>query len=175
VAAQSELFQVKPNSSSVGGPLNMPENPGIIVYFIKLELVDYQERLLSENFYWWSTLQSEYQPLQSLSNVELETSVWVTKEGSEYVFKANLQNPSPGAVALFIQLKLLKDDRIHEKDLRVLPTFYADNYFSLLPGEEKSVVVRCAQVDAGAYEPNLYLDGWNIVPTPIPKVRSVGS
>ncbi len=94
----------------------------------------------------------------------------MTQEGSEYVFKANLQNPSPDTVALFIQLKLLKNDRIHEKDLRVLPTFYADNYFPLLPGEEKSVIVRCAQVDAGDYEPNLYVDGWNIAPMQIPKV-----
>ncbi len=40
VTAQSEPLHVEANSSSVGGPLNVPENPGIIVYFIKLELVE---------------------------------------------------------------------------------------------------------------------------------------
>jgi len=54
---------------------------------------------------------------------------------------------------------------------RILPAFYEDNYFSLLPGEEKSVTIRCAEADACSREPELWVEGWNILTMQVPGIR----
>jgi hypothetical protein len=46
----------------------------------------------------------------------------------------------------------------------LVPIFWDDNYFSLLPGEEKTVSVSFAEPDPEGGEPLLTIDGYNIVP-----------
>jgi hypothetical protein len=45
---------------------------------------------------------------------------------------------------------------------RVLPTFYSDNYRSLLPGERCTITMRCKTADLKGESPKLNLDGYNI-------------
>jgi hypothetical protein len=42
---------------------------------------------------------------------------------------------------------------------RILPAYYSENYFSLLPGEERAVSV---EFPAGQAKPTIGLRGWNI-------------
>jgi exo-1,4-beta-D-glucosaminidase len=44
----------------------------------------------------------------------------------------------------------------------LVPIFWDDNYFSLLPGEEKSVTAAFDSGDADGKPPVLELDGYNI-------------
>jgi hypothetical protein len=44
---------------------------------------------------------------------------------------------------------------------RILPAYYSDNYFSLLPGESREVRIECAK---GIKMVNVALDGWNVTP-----------
>jgi exo-1,4-beta-D-glucosaminidase len=46
----------------------------------------------------------------------------------------------------------------------LVPIFWDDNYFSLLPGEEKSVSATYDVTDAEDKSPVLELDGYNIAP-----------
>jgi len=46
----------------------------------------------------------------------------------------------------------------------MLPSFWSDNYFSILPGKTKELTVEFQKSDLGGKEIYLKLDGWNIVP-----------
>jgi hypothetical protein len=50
---------------------------------------------------------------------------------------------------------------------RVLPAFYEDNYFSLLPGETKTVRIEVNVLQLQNENPKLLCEGWNIVPSEI--------
>ena len=45
---------------------------------------------------------------------------------------------------------------------RVLPVYYSDNYFSLLPGETKQVILEFNAKDLQGENPVLGIEGWNI-------------
>jgi len=47
----------------------------------------------------------------------------------------------------------------------VTPVFWSDNYFSLLPGEKKSVTARFASAALHGATPELVVEGWNVEPT----------
>ncbi len=44
----------------------------------------------------------------------------------------------------------------------VVPVFWSDNYFSLLPGEKKSVTARFDGASLAGATPELVVDGWNV-------------
>jgi hypothetical protein len=44
------------------------------------------------------------------------------------------------------------------------PIFWSDNYFSLLPGEKKSVTAKFETSSAEGTAPELVVDGWNVDP-----------
>ena len=47
----------------------------------------------------------------------------------------------------------------------VTPVFWSDNYFSLLPGEKKSITARFDSGSLHGATPELVVDGWNVEPT----------
>ena len=134
------------------------------VYFVQLQLRDDRNKVRSRNFYWRSSLKGgDLTELRKLPYVILESSQQLAKEGTNYVFTLTLTNPeSSGAVAFFIRLKLLEQSSAPDTDRRVLPVFYTDNYFSLLPGETKTVTIDCARKDSPRAEPELWIEGWNV-------------
>jgi exo-1,4-beta-D-glucosaminidase len=44
----------------------------------------------------------------------------------------------------------------------ILPSYWGDNYFSLMPGEKRIVKVRFTFEDLGSDPPVITLDGWNL-------------
>src|ERR1051325_7695299 len=163
---QTERFNVAASSTSIGNVVNWPNNlPS--VYFVKLVLRDQQMRLLSENFYWQSSQSpADYSALRKLPWIKPDATVRINQDQDEYVLNASITNSASSGVAFFIRLKLLRS--IAGAHKRILPSFYDDNYFSLLPGEQKSVTIRCAQTDAGS-EPELWIEAWNIQSMQVPK------
>jgi hypothetical protein len=51
-----------------------------------------------------------------------------------------------------------------QSEERVLPAFYEDNYFSLLPHAERAVRIRIAGDVLRGESPRLSVTGWNIKP-----------
>ncbi|MDR0872081.1 MAG: discoidin domain-containing protein [Prevotellaceae bacterium] len=117
------------------------------VHFIKLKLMKGDE-LLSDNFYWRATDYQNYTPLQTMNKVTLIGKV----EKSSGKITAQIKNPS-NDVALMIRLKVQD-----EQGERILPVFYSDNYFSLLPGETKKITMAFESDKT----PKLAVEGWNI-------------
>jgi exo-1,4-beta-D-glucosaminidase len=127
--------------------------------------------LVSPSLSYWqsSATPPDYSVMKTLPQIVLQGTGRITQDGNEYVLNASLQNPtSSGGVAFFIRLKLLNPDVPTGADNRILPAFYEGNYFSLLPGEQRSVSIRCAQTDAGSSEPELLVEGWNITSMQVP-------
>ena len=71
--------------------------------------------------------------------------------------KIVISNPS-SRLAFFTQLQLLDSD-----DKPIRPSFYTDNFFSLLPGERKTVIIETAEKDILS-NPVLVVKGWNVKP-----------
>jgi len=128
------------------------------VFFIQLKLRQ-GSRVLSDNFYWSSSKGGSCTNLNDLPQVKLPMTVARSGDGKMNQLTAQIQNPSK-SVALMIHLKLIRAD----SGERVLPVFYEDNYFSLLPGENRTVSVGYATANLAGGQPKLAMDGWNIVP-----------
>jgi len=128
------------------------------VYFVKLELRDDADNLLSDNFYWLSSKSpADFTKLGELSSVKLNVSYQIEKKGGEYIAYVITENPTKN-LAFFIHLMITKGLRGEE----VLPSFWEDNYFSLLPGEERKVKVVFSGEDLGKTIPALEIEGWNV-------------
>jgi hypothetical protein len=127
-----------------------------------MALMDAGGNLLSENLYWRSAANPEdFTAFTQLAQVKLDGTVSVSTDGSDYVLLAKITN-STSSVAFFIRLKCINPNAPADSDNRVLPTFYDDNYFTLMPGEIKEVTMRCSQADAGKVAPQLWLEGYNV-------------
>ena len=130
------------------------------VYFVKLELRQADGRIVSENFYWFSSRQpADLRDLQRLPIVKLDTSHRVERRGDETAVHVRLRNPTMN-LAFFIHLAAKRGPGGDE----ILPVLWDDNYFSLLPGESREVSAVFAAADATGAEPAVEVDGWNIAP-----------
>jgi exo-1,4-beta-D-glucosaminidase len=162
--------------------LDLPKPANLsTTYFLKLVLHDASGKLVSDNFYWLSTKldtldwgkrkDTVYTPqkdfadltgLNSLPPVKLELSYSVDREGSRGYGAIKVKNPST-SVAFQVHLRVTKgrggDD--------LVPLFFDDNYFSLLPGEEKTVTAYAEIEDVEGNDPFLEVEGYNIVPETI--------
>lgn len=132
------------------------------VHFIRLDVTDAAGKPVADTFYWRSTdvykgpktytgpLYAGFEDIKKLPEAALSTKV--KKKDGKYV--VTLKNPSD-ALAFMIRVKLA--DPKTEKPIR--PSFYTDNFFSLLPGEEKTVEIE-------SYEPvpsaDVVIDAWNV-------------
>jgi len=65
------------------------------------------------------------------------------------------------APAFFLRLRVTKGDGGDE----VLPSYWTDNYVSLLPGETRKLSVRFADGALAGARPVVVLTGWNVPQT----------
>jgi exo-1,4-beta-D-glucosaminidase len=144
-------------------------------WFLDLRLFDSQHRLISTNFYvlstqedsldtkkstWYVTPQSQYADLtllQQLRKVKLQKSETVTNRNGETAISVKLKNTSSD-VAFMVFLDLKKG----ESNESVVPVFWKENYFTLLPGEERTVAVSCHTADLKGQKAKVVVGGWNV-------------
>jgi len=133
----------------------LPEIKGLSpVYFVKLELKNEGGKLVSDNFYWFSSKKKvDLKDVNKIKKVHLQIDTKLVYEKAEAVMTVTLKNPSK-QLSFFNRLMITKGLGGDE----VLPTFWSDNFFSLLPGEEKTVTARFAIQDLDGKEPVFALD-----------------
>ena len=107
--------------------------------------------------------QDDLQALNTLPTVALEIEASRHDSAGKCLIGATVRNPTK-SVALMAHLQLRKA----HSGQRVLPVFYSDNYFSLLPGETKTLSIEAAAADLGGETPLLAVDGWNVTVNPVP-------
>jgi hypothetical protein len=126
------------------------------VHFIRLLLKNGNE-VISENFYWNGVTYLDYTGLDSLPPVNLDLSAKATISGDETMITATLRNTTK-AIAFMPRLCLVRAT----SGERVLPTYYSDNYLSLLPGQCRNITMRFKTADLNGENAKLNLDGYNI-------------
>jgi mannosylglycoprotein endo-beta-mannosidase len=129
------------------------------IFFLKLQLTD-QGRVLDENLYWLSNKPRSYEKMNNLKKISVKTALNKTTEGHAVIEISNLENET----AFFIRLKIM-----NSKNELVLPSYFSDNYFTLLPGDKKQVELDFASADIHSNQDRLKLvtEGWNIIPEEI--------
>jgi len=159
---------------------DLPKPDGLsTTYFLKLELHNAAGKLISENFYWLSTKpdvldwakrsdtvytpQKEFADLTGLNSLP-KAKVTITKSfrgsGAGSILTMVAENKSDG-IAFMVHPRIT-----HGKgEDQVTPIFWSDNYFSLLPGEKRTVTARFNSSDLHGATPELVVDGWNVEPT----------
>jgi hypothetical protein len=135
--------------------LRLPEMSNLTpIYFVKLDLKDQNGNVISDNFYWLSSNKKEdFRALADLKKVNLDINHEISYENDIVVMKVTIKNPSD-KLAFFNRLMITKGEGGEE----VLPTFWSDNFFSLLPGEVKTVTARFSKHDLDGKTPVLTLD-----------------
>lgn len=102
-------------------------------YFVKLELSGEDGAVVSNNFYWQGREEGNVKALRSLEKTSLKTTL---SHISDKRYTVRIENTGK-VPALMIRLKV-KDSATGDL---VLPVWYSDNYFFLMPGESKEVEV----------------------------------
>ncbi|HSV10719.1 MAG TPA: glycoside hydrolase family 2 protein, partial [Hanamia sp.] len=154
----------------------LPDNSNLSkTYFLDLRLLDQKHRLVSTNFYvlstqkdslderkstWYITPQSQFADLtllEKLPKVKLQTSETRAQKGEDTEISVKLKNPT-SHVAFMVYLDLKKG----QTNESVVPVFWKENYFTLLPGEERTVSVSCHTSDLRGEKGRVVVGGWNV-------------
>ncbi len=148
-------------------------------YFLKLELHDAKGKLVSDNFYWLSkkvdtldwgkkkdtvyTPQKEFADLTGLSElprVSVSAGVVTGIAAGQGSSTVTVKNPG-NSVAFMVHLRVTRGQGGDE----ILPVFWSDNYFSLLPGEQRTVTGTYDSSSLGGKVPVTMVDGFNVTAT----------
>lgn len=160
---------------------DLPKPDGLtMTFFVKLDLRDARGKNVSDNFYWLSTKadtldwahkqDTVYTPqaefgdltgLNSLPEVQLKASAAIDEKAEAAERRAHVHVKNTSASVAF-QIRLRLADRKNDAD--VVPVFWEDNYFSLLPGEERIVAVSYDATALHGARPAIQISGFNIVP-----------
>ncbi|MGE5816641.1 MAG: glycoside hydrolase family 2 protein, partial [Deltaproteobacteria bacterium] len=166
-------------ADGVSKALDLPRPDGLTpTYFLKLQLHDAAGKLLGDNFYWLSTKadtldwgkrkDTVYTPqkdfadltgLENLPKVKLSISKSLETAGTGSVLTVVAENRTH-SVAFMVHPRVTRGKAGDD----VTPVFWSDNYFSLLPGEKKSVTARFDSSSLEGAVPELLVDGWNVDP-----------
>jgi exo-1,4-beta-D-glucosaminidase len=146
-------------------------------YFLDLRMQRSTGEVVSRNFYWLSskpdvldfpksdwyftpiTSYADFTALQNLPKVSVKAAMKTKETGDEHSAHVMVENSGTG-IAFLVRLRLLKGKDGPE----ILPVFWEDNYFSLLPGEKREIDVSVRKSDVGNAKLALAIDGYNVLP-----------
>jgi len=122
--------------------------------FVDLELLDYNQKIISQNIYWVPNEKGDYTGLQSMPASQVSTTAKQIAKGK---IEVTLSNPKNAPLAFFNRLSLIDG----QTNQRLLPVFYSDNYVSVLPGTSRTVTI---DYDTAQYPttPLVSISGWNL-------------
>lgn len=137
------------------------------VHFIRLRLLDEKGRQVGSNFYWRSTDEYEgrhsltgpatsgFDPLNDLPKARVGVKYATRRENGRHFIDLELRNTGR-SLAFFTQIQWLDAAR---KPVR--PSFYTDNFLSLLPGERRSIRIETAMENLPSGSYTLVVRGFN--------------
>jgi exo-1,4-beta-D-glucosaminidase len=185
VFVESKQVSINENSKSLVFPIQVP-NDISTTYFLSLKLRNKNDSVVSDNFYWLSTKKdiegvkkevpifhqgrtwhvfaaeqesyADFTSLRDLSKVKVNMDYFVEPGEKENTVSVFLENPSQ-TIAFGINLSLVKSLDGEE----ILPAYWDDNYFSLLPGESRTVKVRYKPIKSKNKDVDVLLKGWNVL------------
>lgn len=136
--------------------------------FVRLEMHNEKNDLIADNFYWIARKAESYQRLNNLAPASIEAQVSRNSpvqsiRNQEDTWTVHLKNIGT-TPSIAMKLTLFRSD-----NTRVLPAYYSDNYLSLLPGEQRTIVIHAPAQDAGSGSTRVTLEGWNLAERDVPE------
>ncbi len=156
VAEQKKEVNLNAHDLVLLEKINLPKT-GSEVFFLKLNLTS-ANKVLDENLYWLSGKPRSYEKLNELQKVEVRS---VIKSGDGKKAIIGVSNPG-SETAFFIRLKITDDNGD-----QVLPCYFSDNYFTLMPGDEKQIELDYSSINNKDKIDGLkfMVEGWNVLPS----------
>ena len=151
ISSQEKQVNLKANEVILLNKVSLPKNTDE-VFFLKLMLKN-KDQNVDENLYWLSNKQHSYEKLNDLAEVSVKTVV-NKKDAAHY--DITMSNPGREP-AFFIRLKVNNTN-----DELVLPSWFSENYFTLMPGEEKVIELDLISVSNLTDGARLVSEGWNV-------------
>lgn len=126
-------------------------------HFVKLWLTE-GDKVVSDNFYIRGTEEGNYQAIRQMPKVELQSDVKIKRTADgEWHGNVEVKN-STSTPALMIRINVVGD----KDGDQILPIFYSDNYFALLPNEQKTITFRLKDIDTRGNTPQVKITGYNV-------------
>ena len=127
ITTDAPINQVKdimkvPNADQVSG-----------VYFLKLTLLNKEQKEITNNIYWLTNTEKDYKTLSSMPKSVPEVNVSLAKKEGKYI--GNIQLKGDNHISFFNRIKVF--DKHSGK--RILPIHYSDNYITLMPGDIQNI------------------------------------
>ena len=147
--------EIGPSTTRMITPINnsireLAKKEGV---FLSLRLLNLDKEIVSDNLYWLPDSEGNYSGLNTIPKAEIGIK---TRQVAKGKVEVTLSNPAKNPVAFFNRLSLV-DPKTKK---RILPVFYDDNYISVLPGENKTVVMD--YTPSSQEMPLVSLEGWNV-------------
>lgn len=121
------------------------------VYFLRLTQIDDKGNVRSMNDYVNATNENDRTPLHDLKTAQVN----VAADGRKITLTNNSNVP-----AVMLRLNLKGDD-----GEQILPVIYSDNYFHLMPGESRTIIIEWKNEDARNRKPVVEITGTNLSKT----------
>jgi exo-1,4-beta-D-glucosaminidase len=145
-------------------------------YFVRLQLQDNSGKLVSDNFYWLSTKpdvldwknkqdtvytpQAEFGDLTGLATlpeVKLDVTSSSKTDGAKNTTRVTIKNLD-SSIAFMVHLRVTRN----KGGTDITPILWDDNYFSLLPGEQREVTATYPSSALAGDSAVLEVEGFNI-------------
>jgi exo-1,4-beta-D-glucosaminidase len=168
-------LDLRPDSSTAA--FELPKVEGLSnTYFLRLQLQDRAGKLVSDNFYWLSmkadvldwknkqdtvyTPQAEFGDLTglaSLPEVKLDVSSSSKTDAANNTTRVTVKNLD-NSIAFMVHLRATRN----RGGTDITPILWEDNYFSLLPGEQRDVTATYPVSALAGDSAVLEVEGFNI-------------
>lgn len=109
---------------------------GVDLYYVKLVLTK-EGKTIADNFYWEGKEPGVWTAIPSPEKNALKTN-WTIGDGS---IAATVTNTGKTVIPM-VRIDLMSRKSKKEAGSQVLPSFYEDNYFALLPGESREIRIE---------------------------------
>lgn len=148
-----QTMKVRPMADSTTNLMLLPkERLTTDVGFVRLSLTDLHSKSLYNNIYVFGKEENNYQALNNLPKTAIKQTIQSRGNTSMRVALKNT-----GKVpALMVRLNLVGED-----GEQILPVHYSDNYFHLMPGEEKWVDISWKKEDARGMDVSVQVSGYH--------------
>jgi hypothetical protein len=120
--------------------------------FLELQLLDTNKKPITENVYWLPDSKGNFSGLERMKQSQLVTTARYLGPGKVEV---TLSNDKQNVPAFFNRISIT-DDTTHA---RLLPVFYSDNYVTVMPGEQKKIIIDCDHFKGKKMQ--VSVNGWN--------------
>ena len=141
-------------------PVNSKQFNG--VYFVRLTLRQ-GDHIISTNEYCRGDNPDaaggigDLKAITALPQVKLSAQTETIKDGDHWNITTKIANRSK-TPAFSVRL-MVAGEKTGE---RILPAFYNDNYFTLLPGESRTITMKVAEADTRGERPTVKVQGFNV-------------